>query len=792
MMISFHNIKYSIRSLLKNKTVTTLNLIGLTVGITVSIFIFLFGQKERNTDKSISGVQNIYVLTNNNGKIYFSQKMVNHIKKEIPEIDYITYCCPDWSPQVFLSKNQENYKVNKMITADSCFFRVFSFKTVWGNPQKAFNSANKIVLTRSLSEKIFGKENPVGKPVIYNATYLQGEELEVVAVIEDFPQTVSWDFDAVLSLQTNFKINWYVDVMKNWGSRNYRAFAKANEHVSEQAVLSKLSHINLSEVPENERKDISYGITPFGKAYFDVPELNVTRHGNKFMLSIIAIVGVLILLLACVNYVNMVTAQREKRYKNIGMFKTLGSSRRKIIGMTTSESFSQMFFAIICSVVITTLLLPGFNLLTGSRFRINDLLSLNYLLLLSVISGIMVLLTGVVPGIIFSKKPAILLIKKNVSATGNNWVRNSLLVFQFTVSIALIASILFIYRQNNYLQNQNTGFDKENIVYAVTNNEIASHIDAFKNELKKISGVSDFTFSESLLIANDQNWEMGFVNKGEKYDVGFSKMSVAPNFFQFFGIKLTEGETFNDASKAKGDFIFNQKAKTDFRIKQIEDARVDYSTPNKGHIIGVVDDFNFESLHVPIKAAGFMCSGNCDDVIYMKMNTWNFGAFNVAMKDVEQLWKRISPNFPLEYKFLDQTYAALYARETQFQTFLLYTTLISLVLSCLGLIGLTFFVMEQRTKEIGVRKVNGARISDLLTMLNRDFVKWVTISFVIATPLAYFAMHKWLENFAYKTTLNWWIFALAGLLALGIALLTVSWQSWKAATKNPVEALRYE
>jgi putative ABC transport system permease protein len=282
-MFLFNNIKYSIRNLLKSKAVSILNLVGLTVGITVSMLIFLFVLKEKHTDESIPDVHNIYVLTNN-GKMYFSQNMVNHVKKEISEMDDVTYCCPDWSPQVMLAKDQENYKVNKMITADSCFFRVFKFKTVWGNPETSFSAANKIVLTRSLSEKIFGKENSVGKTLTYNATYLQGEELEVVAVIEDFPQTVSWEFDAVLSFQTNYKISWYVGNLKNWGSRNYRAFSKVNEHAPEQSVLSKLSHINLAEVPADERNDISYGMTPFEKVYFDLPELDVTRHGNKFML----------------------------------------------------------------------------------------------------------------------------------------------------------------------------------------------------------------------------------------------------------------------------------------------------------------------------------------------------------------------------------------------------------------------------------------------------------------------------------------------------------------------------
>ena len=790
-MIILKDIKFASRSLLKNKTVTILNLIGLTVGITVSMFIFLFILKEKNTDKPILGIHQVYAVTNN-GNAHFSQYMANHIKKEVPEIEDLTYCSPDWSPQVFLAKGHESYKVNRMITADSCFFKVFPFQTVWGNPQRTFNLPGKIVLTRSLSEKIFGKENPVGRNVTYNATYLQGEELEVVAVIEDLPQTVSWEFDAVLSFETNYKIDWYVTNMKQWGTQNYNVFARINPHVSARDVEAKLADISLADVPEDWKSNIDYGIFPFEKTYFDFPNLDITRHGNKFVVSVIGIVGVLILLLACVNYINMVTAQREKRYKNIGILKTLGSTRGKVLGITTTESIIQLFFSIFCSLLLTILLLPGFNLLSGSKFNVNELFSGNYFLLLTGVAALMILLTGIVPGFIFGKKTALVLIKNNTPGAGSNRLRNSLLVFQFTVSIALIASILFIYRQNEYMKNQNTGFAKENIVYANTNDKIATQIDAFKSELKSIAGITDFTFSESVLVNNSQNWGRDFVNKGEKYNIGFSKMSVTPNFFRFFGIKLAEGEPFSESSQANRDYIFNRTAQTEFRIENLEDAQVNYSDPSRGHVIGIVDDYNFESLHVPVRAAGFMCVKDFEDVIYLKVNTQNIVAFRATMKQVGQLWNRISPDFPLEYKFLDQTYAALYARETRFQNFLVYTTLVSLVLSCLGLVALTFFVMEQRTKEIGVRKVNGATISEVVTLLNKDFVKWVAIAFIIATPIAWYAMHKWLENFAYKTTLSWWIFALAGVFALGIALLTVSWQSWLAATRNPVEALRYE
>jgi len=785
------NIKITFRFLFKNKTVTILNLIGLTVGITVSMLVFLFVLKETNTDKFIPGVNNIYVLTDNN-EPYFSQNMVNHIKTEIPEIENITYCANDWSPQVFLAKNQESFKVEKMLTADSCFFRVFQFNTVLGDPKYGLDAANKIVLTQSLAEKIFGNENPIGNTVIYNASYLSGIELEVTAVIEDLPQSGSWDFEAVLSFQTNYQIDWYVKNMKDWGTRNYKAFGRINENISEQLVEDKLANINLDGLPDNYKESIKYGLFPFQNAYFDFPEIGILKTGNRFTVSVTGIVGLLILLLSCVNYVNMITAQREKRYKNVGIYKTMGSSRRKIIEMTTSESLLMLLITIAASYVFVLLLLPAFNTITGSRFTIYEMFSGNFLSLFFFIAAVMVFLTGIIPGAIFSKKPVTLLMTKNVSSNGNNWARNSLLVFQFVVSIALIASIITINRQNDYLQSRDAGFEKENIVFANTNKAIYAQVNAFKNELMQIPGIGDITFSEAVIIANDQDWGMNLANNGEKYDVQFSKLSVASNFFDFFGIKLNEGNRFNDNSATNKEFIINQTAKADFRIENLSDARIAYQDVHHGNIIGVVDDYNFESFHVPVRAAAFRCSGDCDDVLYLKVNTQNLASFQSTMKDVKQLWERFSPDFPLEYQFLDQKYAAMYIKETQFQKFLMCTTIVSLILSCLGLIGLTFFVTEQRTKEIGIRKVNGAKISEILTLLNKDFVRWVSIAFVIATPLAWYALFKWMEHFAYKTNLSWWIFALAGILSLGIALLTVSWQSWRAATRNPVEALRYE
>ncbi|MCL3780996.1 ABC transporter permease [Prolixibacteraceae bacterium JC049] len=785
------NFNLIFRSLWRGKAVTALNIIGLTVGIGFGLLIFIFYINQNSVDQYIPKVDKIYALKNND-ITHFSFKEINFIKDEVPEIDKVTYCSVDWSPQIFLKKGEQAFKVKNIMTADSCFFRVFPFEAVYGNPQNALNESNKLVITRSFSEKIFGQQNPVGKTLIYNATYLQGEPLEVTAVIEDFPQNSSWNFEAVLSFQTNYKIGWYVRNMNSWGSRNYKAFMRINDNASEKQVMAKLQNLPVDKLPENLRDRFDVSLFPFSDVYFDLHQLRFLKHGNRLTISIVGIIGILILLLACINYVNMVTAQREKRYKNLGVVRIMGGSRYRIVQMITAESLVQVIVSVVLGILLIVAVLPLFNSLTSLSFSIAEVLSIKHLLLLAGVVLLMLLITGLIPGVILSNNISSFLIKQQNRKLGSNRTRNSLLVFQFSVTIALLVSILIVNKQTQHVQNQDLGFKKEGIVFANTNGAVYKQIKALKGELKRIPGVVDFTFSENVLVNNGQNWGRKMVNNGERKDIGFSKLSVSPNFFKFFDIDIVEGDGFNENSRKKQDFIINQSAKKQFDISNLDNARLECNNPGNGRFVGVIEDYNFESLHVPIRAAGFMCSGECDEVLYLKIAKGSMTNFNETIKEVEAIWNKISPEFPFEYQFLNKEWEAYYKSDQQFRKIILYMTLVSLLLSCLGLVGLTFFVMEQKVKEIGIRKVNGAKITEILTMLNKDFVKWVLIAFVIACPLAWFAMNRWLQNFAYKTTISWWIFAIAGVAAMVVALLTVSWQSWRAATRNPVEALRYE
>jgi putative ABC transport system permease protein len=779
----------SVRNLLNSRMVTAINIIGLTIGISVSLFIFSFVRKEVTTDRFIPGVENIYMLSN--GENYnFSYNMINELRGILPEIEVLTFSVFDFSPQVYLAVDEKSFLVERLLTADSCFFEVFPFKTIAGDPIKALNQPNQIVLTRSLAKKIFGEADPIGKTVTYNATYLQNEQLEVGAVIDDIPHNSSWNFEAVLSFQTNLKIDWYVDNLNYWGAQNYSVFLRLNKDAHPESVKIKLAALPFNNVPEKYRNELSLGLDSFCSVYFDVVQ-SFFRNGDRLTISIINISGFLILFLVYINYINMVTAQRERRLKNVGISKTLGCNRYDIIRQFVSESLLVIIISIIISIVIISFFTDSFNALTNSQFTFFGMISPPNLWILLLMIVLTIIITGVIPGYIFGRYKALVTLKSS-SGRESSVFRSGLLVCQFVVTIALISGILLIHRQYRYISEYRTGFNKENVIYLVTNNDLCSGIEAFIGEVDKIPGVQGTAFSEALFGYNDQNWGQKLIINGESRDVWFSKMNVSPNFFDFFGINFKEGRTFNENSGVNQERIFNAGAMVSFNIDKKENARIDVGRVQGGQIVGIVDDFNFESLHVPIRPLGFMCAHRCENIMYVKINTSDIADFRTSIGDLENIWNKFSPNFPFDYKFFDETWNALYARDKQFRSILGGTTIISLILSCLGLVGLTIYVTERRTKEIGIRKVNGAKIWEVMAMLNFDFVKWVIIAFAIATPIAWYTINRWLQNFAFRTELSWWIFALAGLIALVIALLTVSWQSWTAARRNPVEALRYE
>ncbi len=784
------NLKYSFRSIWKNKLISLLNLCGLTLGLTVGSLLLLFVIQEKTVDRHIPHVDQIYSIDYQHSSS-IAHNTVQLIKREVQGLGEVTYCHEEWSFQKFLAVDEKQYKVNGMITADSCFFRVFPFQTIYGNAQEGLTRSNQMVITRSLSEKIFGDENPVGKIISCNTTYLPNELVEITAVIEDFPPNSTWNFEAILSLPTNYHISWYEGNMHHWGSQNYKGFLRIKEAIAPELVSDRLQNMNLDQVPDEYKESMKIAIKPYLDLYFN-DSISFMRHGNYLTVAMISFIALLILILSSLNYINIITAQSSKRLKQIGIFKMMGSKRLAVIKLLGTEAFILLCIASVCTILASYFLLPVYNRLTVTAYSYSDLFSGQYFIFLSTIAFTMFLITGALPGFILSKAPIGQWSQKNTTKKRKGSLRSSLLIFQFTIATSLLIAIFTITKQMKLIENQNIGYDKDKVIYAYTNEEIVKQGEAFENTLSQLPGVEDFTFSESVIFDNKQNWGRSMLNEGKQQTAVFSKLSVSPNYFSFFGIELQEGQGFSTGSEQNNEYIFNQTAINKFGIEQIEKARITHSNPDYGRIVGIVNDYNFESLHVPIRAAGFMCSNEIERVAYIKLQGKKWSDINHTLTQIETLWSQFSPSFPLEYQFLDHGLNKLYKKDKQFGNMVFYASLVSLILCCLGLIGLTFFTVEQRTKEIGIRKVNGAQEIEILSLLNKGFVIQVTIAFLIAAPISYYAMSRWLEGFAYRTELSWWIFALAGLIALTVGLLTVSWQSWRAATRNPVEALRYE
>ena len=784
-----NNLKLAFRTILKNKAITSLNIVGLSIGIAVSMILFIYAYLEFTKNSSQKNIETKYVIVDENDGTSPSIpiKMLSALKKEIPEIQSASYFNEEWSPQVFIKSNNHNYKIDKLLVASENFLSTTELPIIFGSATTALETANEIVITESLAKRIFGDVNAIGKTIEYNSTYLQNQTLEISAVIQ-IPQNSAWNFDAIIPASLNMKIDWYKNLTESWETYNYNSICSVNANADIHKIQEKLANISDDVIPSEIYDGIKYQLYPFSKVYFDVPDLYGMTHGEIYTAYIILIVGILILLLACANFINLITAQRQKNLKNYNIIKGLGSSKTKLIELIFTENILQVTIAISLSVILFVYLFYASNNLLNYSISINSILSAKTLFLFTCLLGIIVLVTAVIPA--NSTFRSILKTKNKIQ---KGTINHSLILFQFTISIILISSVIIILKQNNLVLNQDPGFTKEHIVYATTNQDIQDRHQAFKEKIMQIPEVSDFAFSSEPFGNVSNNWGTTIDINGQEKEFDFSMLKVSPNFFNFFDIPMIQGLELNENSEQNRDIIINKKAMEEYQITDIQNARVNLDrNPEHGKIIGEVSNFNMNSFHIPIKSSAFLCCNQGDDIIYLKLGINNSKSLEQTLSKLNHIWTEFSPDFPFDYKFLDKSWEALYHKDLMFQKIIFFATLISVFLSCLGLFSLTSLVLEHKTKEIGIRKVNGAQTGEIVFLLNKGFIKWIIIAFVIATPLSFISMQKWLENFAYKTSLSWWFFALAGVLALSIALITVSWQSWKAATRNPVEALRYE
>jgi putative ABC transport system permease protein len=779
-------LKSVFRSFSRFKYYTFINLFGLILGLSCSIVLFLYVSFEFSYDQFHADKDRIFrvseVSTSPQKKEMYPQVRIPvgpDLKEAYAEIEDFSRLKLNNQGKL-LKLGDKSISVKNSIYADVNFFRFFSFGLKLGDPNTVLTDKNSIVLTEEIATRLFGDQNPVGVMVTCN-----NKPYVVSGVAQNVPKNSHLRFDIVFPLEPLITAP---GVYIAWnGGMSASTFIKLHKAGQESELAAKIPDFLWQKVNKEDAGSgffTEFALEPLTRIHlYSKVDWDINKKSYSNVMTIFFI-GLLVMFIAIVNYLFISNGTLALRSKEFGIKQFLGIGKYGVIVQLFSESLILFFSAGAIAIFILLLLRPAITQLFDDEFVILQLQrNLPFLILIVfLISGT----ASLIQYIIFRRNKSGMQLSASNSSPFRNRRIAYISAFQFCISIALISSMLIVYKQLNFAMHKDLGFKPENVIN-VSNEGIGTKGETLIAELKKLPGVVNA--SASFGIPGLESTQNGYKPEGSDQWQMFNALHVDDHFFNTFQVKLLSGRNFREGKDADNkSFIINETlakqlgwenpvGKTIFRDGDHE-------------IIGVVKDFQISSIYQKIPP-----------LIISKEWQANFYTLSIAvrpdnisqtLKQIESIWNKIMPNLPFNYFFLDARIGSMYADVQQTINILMIFTGISILISVLGLFGITFLLLNSRVKEIGIRKVNGARVAEILAMLNKDFVKWVVIAFVFATPIAYYAMDKWMERFAYKTALSWWIFALAGLLALGIALLTVSWQSWKAATRNPVEALRYE
>ena len=781
-------LKIAFRNLLRNKVFSVINILGLALGMTCSLMIMLWVQDERSVDAFHTNKNQLYRIYmkeffsgKTQGVIWTPGPLAEELKRVIPEIQMSTaFSWP--SSQTFMVGDKVNKQETNVAGAD--FFKMFSFKLLQGNPESALKDLNSLAISRKMSEIFFGSpEVAIGKTIRFD----NRNDLIVTAVFENLPQNSTLKFDCLRSWDAYLVDNSWA---KDWGSTDPLTFFMIRPDANPELVANKIKH-----VLDKYRKGLDkteLAMQPFHEYYLNSNFKNAEMEGGRIeYVRLFSIVAVFILLIACINFMNLATARSAKRAKEVGVRKVVGAVRSALIKQFVGEAMLLTIFAIIISVLLVTLLLPSFNSLTGKGIvlPINEMYFWGLLIGLTFVTSI---IAGSYPAFFLSSLNPIKVLKGTLKVdSASTWLRQGLVVFQFSLSIILVIGMIVIYRQIDYIQHKNLGFNRENLLYFPVEGNLNKKYNILKEEISHLSSIKQI----SHMTANpagigDGTEAISWPGSNPNDKIRFTPVGVGYDFAKTMKLELVAGREYSKdfASDSLG-FIINETAQKAMGFKNAVGQSVTWGRA-KGRIIGVVKDFHFQSLHTPIRPMiTYLSDRYKQGNIIVRVEA---GKTTEAIAQLEVLCKKINPEYPFTYYFTDEEYAKQYRSEQVVSTLSSLFAFLAIFISSLGLFGLAAFMAEQRTKEIGIRKVLGASVINLVNLLSKDFLKLVLLAFVISAPLAWYVANNWLQDFAYRTEISWWIFAVAGMLALLVAMLTVSIQAIKAALMNPVKSLKTE
>ncbi|MCX6236212.1 MAG: ABC transporter permease [Bacteroidia bacterium] len=783
-------IKSTFRNFVRKPVTNLINLLGLAVSLALVIILSVYSYSELTTDNYHKNGDRVYLYGELNKKIYTPGILKEQIDLSVPGVESTVRMASTWEAPVFQVENNDPI-TSDIVFADEDFFKLFTYITVEGNLESALKEPMSVVITKSLSEKLFGSDHAIGRNMKMN----NSKELTVMAVIEEPKANSCLSFSAVASNVTRKVVLPNGGEFTDWGWCNFQTFLLLKKGTNPEETAKSI----LSVFPETQQKENSeLKLNPLKKLYFSqfsISGSDYLRCGDKRKVMILVMVAALVLLIALINFINISSSQWIDKIRQTGVLKVIGAKRSNILWNVLFEAFFLFLMSLILAIILVGVATPVIWNYTGIHFKQQLLYTPAFLLVSLTGTFALSMIFSLVPAFRIASSKAVDNLKKTVEKrTANSIFRGVLVTAQFIIAIVLIAFTVLVQKQVNF-GSSNLGFNQENIIGIKLTQQLNQKKEVLKKLLQEKPTVEKVSFTQYYPGKQISHWGTQQDINGEKKQLNFDTFNADPAFFGMTGLQLTQGRFFSenlttDQHKMVVNETFLRENKMDNPIgaKFVMGFGMDAGL---SEIIGVVKDFHYKAVNQPIASLVIQNEPNSSYCL-VSLQTTDFNSLHRTIQEINAVASGLSPSFPVEISFFDQAVENMYQSELQFQrTFTLFAGC-AIVICCLGILAMSLFTCQRRIKEIGIRKVNGARISEVMAMLNKDFVKWVVIAFVIATPIAWYAMHKWLESFAYKTEQSWWIFALAGLLALGIAMLTVSWQSWKAATRNPVEALRYE
>ena len=801
-------LKTAIRNLLRYKGFAIINISSLTIGIIGCLVIGLFVWDEWQYDKDIPGGENVYRIyeqRKNNEAITYGASVVpayaTFLKRTFPEVDTTTRILMSLDKFLVETGEKRNYE-DKGWFVESSFFKVFPLKFTQGDPATALVEPRTVVITEELAKKYFNNENPVNKTL-----YIDKDTFAVKGVLAKLPEHFHLNFRYLMSLPSAGVEKERMDL---WTWHQFYTYIKVKPGANVQQLQDKLqAHMKKEIFPTLRQSGFTF--LPFFQPLKDIHLKssdfiydNAVR-GNQSYVNALTNIALFVLVIACFNFINLATARSFRRAKEIGVRKVVGADRKQLVMQFIGETILLSVTSMLISIAVTFFIVPLLNQFTGKSIDFNPFT--NPLL------GLIILGAGIVIGMLAGIYPALVLsgfqpikVLKNMKLAGNSGgalLRKALVVIQFAVSVLLIVSTTIVYRQTKFLNNKDLGFNNEQVIYFQTRGDVDAKLETFKDEIKRSPNVLSVTSGYGL--PGDQYAGDGVITFGAdgQKDRSANVFLGDHDYVKTLGLRIVAGRDFSRdmATDVREAFLINQTAVKEWGYGTPEKAIgqpmhwnewVPQDTLNpikKGKIIGVIEDFHYKSLHEKVTPTVIQIYPAVVFKIAVKLKTADI---KNTIAYINGIWNRFSPGYPLDYKFMDETYGAMYKAESKLSDLLWIFTVMAIVVGCMGLFGLAAFSAEQRTKELGIRKVLGANAFDIVGLLSKNFLLLVIIASVIAVPIAWWRMNNWLEDFPYRVNISWWIFGIAIIAALAIALLTVSFQAIKAALANPVKSLRTE